>query len=69
VDLCKKKKCSGNQEEIDGQIGQTWIWTAIDTPSRLLITFWVGGRELDDARMFLKDLVTRLHGKPLFVSD
>jgi IS1 family transposase len=69
VDICKKKRCSGSQEDLDGQYGQTWIWTAIDTPSRLLIAFLVGGRELDDARKFLKDLVGRLKGKPLFVSD
>jgi hypothetical protein len=34
-----------------------------------LITFWIGGRELDDARMILKNLMTRSQGKPLFVSD
>jgi hypothetical protein len=35
----------------------------------LLITFHVGGRELDDARKFLKDLTSRYICKPLFVSD
>jgi len=34
-----------------------------------LITFWIGGRELDDARRMLKDLTARGKGKPLFVSD
>lgn len=34
-----------------------------------MITFYVGGRELGDARRFLEDLVSRLEGKPLFVSD
>jgi hypothetical protein len=34
-----------------------------------LITFWIGGRELDDARRMLKDLTGRCLGKPLFVSD
>jgi len=34
-----------------------------------MITFWIGGRELDDARMMLKDLTARCQGKPLFVSD
>jgi hypothetical protein len=38
-------------------------------PTRLLITFWIGGRELDDARQMLKDLIGRCLGKPLFVSD
>jgi hypothetical protein len=36
----------------------------------LLITFWIGGRELEDARQMLHDLVKRAAGrKPLFVSD
>jgi len=35
----------------------------------LLITFWIGGRELDDARHMLRDLAGRASGKPLFVSD
>lgn len=34
-----------------------------------MITFWIGGRELDDARRMLKDLTSRCQGKPLFVSD
>ncbi len=69
MDVCKKKRCAVSQEDVKGQHGQTWIWTAIDTPSRLLIAFWIGGRELNDAREFLKDLVSRFKGKPLFVSD
>ena len=41
----------------------------VGAPTRLLITFWIGGRELDDARRMLRDLTARCHGKPLFVSD
>jgi len=69
VDLCKKKESSGSAEELELQYGRTWIWTAIDAPTRLLITFWVGGRNLDDARRMLKDLTARCQSKPLFVSD
>ncbi|MFO7713333.1 hypothetical protein [Desulfosarcina sp.] len=55
--------------DLEKQYGQTWIWTAIDAPTRLLITFWIGGRELDDARRMLCDLTDRYPNKPLFVSD
>jgi hypothetical protein len=34
-----------------------------------LITFWIGGRELEDARQMLGDLASRTPSKPLFVSD
>ena len=69
MDLCKKKKSSGSAENIEKQYGQTWIWTAMDAPTRLLITFWIGERGLDDARQMLKDLTSRIQDKPLFVSD
>jgi len=67
--ICKKKKCSDSQEELECQYGQTWIWTAIDAPTRLLITFWIGRRELDDARRLIKDLTCRIQGKPLLVTS
>ena len=38
-------------------------------PTLLLITFWIGGCEFEDARQMLKDLTDRLIAKPLFVSD
>jgi IS1 family transposase len=69
MDLCKKKKSSDDPGDLENQYGQTWIWTAIDAPTRLLITFWIGGRELDDARRLLRDLTDRAQNKPLFVSD
>ena len=69
MDLCKKKESSGSAEDLEREYGQTWIWTAIDAPSRLLITFWIGGRELIDARQMLQDLTSRSRAKPLFVSD
>lgn len=34
-----------------------------------MITFWIGGRELEDARQMLKDLIARYKDKPLYVTD
>jgi IS1 family transposase len=68
-DLCKKKESSGSTEDLERQYGRTWVWTAIDAQTRLLITFCIGGRELGDARQMLKDQTDRCQGKPLFVSD
>ena len=62
--LCKKKK-SADQEEI----GRKWIWTALDTSTRLLVSFLIGDRSLEDAHSFLKDVVSRIVDIPLFVSD
>jgi IS1 family transposase len=53
----------------DENVGEHWIWTAIDAKTRLMVSYMVGHRTLDDARRFLKDLTSRLEGKPLFTSD
>jgi IS1 family transposase len=64
VVVCKKKKRVSEQE-----LGKKWIWTAIDTPTRLIVCFLIGDRTLEDARRFLKDLVSRTKHQPLFTSD
>ena len=62
--FCKKKKRVSEQE-----LGKKWIWTAIDTLTRLIVCFLIGDRTLEDARQFLKDLVSRTEERPLFTSD
>jgi hypothetical protein len=44
VVLCKKKKRVSEQE-----LGKKWIWTAIDTPTRLIVCFLIGDRTLEEA--------------------
>lgn len=66
--LCKKKK-SSDDGELEEEYGQTWIWTAIDAATRLLVCFFIGGRTKEDSRAFLRDLASRIDSKPLFVSD
>lgn len=68
MDICKKKKNLSPQDLEDKQ-GKKWIWTAVDTSTRLIICFLVGDRNWEDARRFLTDLTSRLVEKPLFVSD
>ena len=66
--FCKKKKTIRQQED-DQEIGKKWIWTALDTTTRLLVCFLVGDRTLEDARCFLSDFTSRIEQLPLFVSD
>jgi len=66
--LCKKKK-NITEQELEKEFGKKWIWTAIDTPTRLIVCFLIGDRTLEDARKFLKDLVSRTEDLPLFTSD
>jgi IS1 family transposase len=66
--LCKKKK-DLSEQELEQEFGKKWIWTALDTTTRLIVCFLIGDRTLEDARKFLKDLVSRTEELPLFTSD
>jgi len=65
-----KKKQSQTQEDIEKEHGRSWIWTALDAKTRLLLHFVIGDRTLKSATTFLKEIKNRLaEGKPLFTSD
>jgi len=68
VDFCTEKKAV-SEEDIENEYGRTWIWTALDANSRLIIGYLIGDRTLENCREFLKDLSSRIENKPLFVSD
>lgn len=68
VGICKKKR-NVSEEELEKEIGKRWVWTALDTKTRLIVCFLIGERTLEDARCFLKDLIFRVEKKPLFISD
>ena len=68
MDLCKKKKtlCP---EDFEKEYGRQWIWTSLDPESKVIINFFIGQRTLEDCKIFIKDLVSRIQSKPLFTSD
>ncbi len=66
--FCSEKK-SLSEEDLEQGFGRTWIWSAIDPESRLIIFHSVGDRTLEDCRTFFKGLLKRIDNKPLFVSD
>jgi IS1 family transposase len=68
VDLYKKKKALSEQD-FENEYGRHWIWSSLDPESKLIINFFVGQRTLEDCRCFIKKLVSRIRGKPLFTSD
>jgi IS1 family transposase len=82
MDIRKKKQCdetfeeeledicfTGEEDIEEIKIGRVWIWTAIDTASRLLFCWRVGGHKLRDAMLMIGEVDKRLVGMPLFVSD
>ena len=66
--LCKKKKAL-SREDFEQQYGRHWIWTALDPESKLLISFFIGQRTLEDCKLFIEDLAGRIKTRPLFTSD
>ena len=65
--LCIKKTL--DESELQLQYGQTWIWAALDSTTRLIVSYLVGNRTLDSCREFLKQLHSRVDNIPLFTSD
>lgn len=49
--------------------GDVWNWTAIDSDSKLIISFHVGLRTQDDADHFMLDLAGRITSRPQLTSD
>jgi IS1 family transposase len=49
--------------------GDVWTWTAIDSDTKLIATWLVGGRDTYAATTFLRDLRTRVVGMPQITTD
>jgi IS1 family transposase len=49
--------------------GDTWTWTAIDADSKLIISWLVGLRDSDHAKVFIQDLAERLSNKVQLTTD
>ena len=49
--------------------GEVYTWTALDTDSRLILTWAVGSRGTEDATAFMRDLRLRVVGRPQISTD
>lgn len=49
--------------------GDTWTWTAIDSDSKLIVSYMVGGRDAGYAVAFLDDLRDRLANRVQLTTD
>ena len=49
--------------------GDTWTWTALDADSKLIVTYFVGGRDGECAMWFIDDLRSRLANRVQLTSD
>lgn len=42
-------------------VGDVWTWTALDSDTKLMISWLVGGRDADSACEFMRDVKNRIH--------
>ena len=64
----KEKNVPGNRRGQFGY-GDVWTWTALDSDSKLVPVWLVGGRDAGDAYEFLSDLRTRLTNRVQLTTD
>jgi IS1 family transposase len=64
-----KQKNVATAKAAPANAGDVWTWTAIDADTKLIPTWFVGGRESDSAIIFMDDLASRLANRVQLTSD
>ena len=64
----KQKNVAAAKAAPDGA-GDTWTWTALDADSKLIISYFVGGRDGECAKWFMCDVADRLANRVQLTSD
>ncbi|MCK5519420.1 MAG: helix-turn-helix domain-containing protein [Alphaproteobacteria bacterium] len=65
--------CYSKQKNVpngkEGQAGNLWTWTAIESKSKMILSWLVGGRDSDTALDFIADLKGRLANRVQLTTD
>ncbi|NGO54509.1 DDE-type integrase/transposase/recombinase [Allomesorhizobium camelthorni] len=64
----KQKNVAAMKNAVDGA-GDTWTWTALDSDSKLIISWLVGGRDGEYALAFMDDVKDRLANRVQLTTD
>jgi IS1 family transposase len=64
-----KQKNVATAKAAPADAGDTWTWTAIDADSKLIVSYFVGGRDGECAMIFTDDLRSRLANRVQLTSD
>lgn len=64
-----KQKNVATAKAAPADAGDTWTWTAIDADNKLIVSYFVGGRDSECAMWFIDDLRSRLAGRVQLTSD
>jgi len=64
----KERNVATAKTAVDGA-GDVWTWTAIDADTKLIPSWFVGGRDSDAAMIFMDDLAKRLANRVQLTSE
>lgn len=64
----KQRNVAGAKAAPDGA-GDTWTWTALEADTKLIVSYFIGGRDGECAMWFIDDLRTRLANRVQLTSD
>jgi IS1 family transposase len=64
-----KQKNAPTAKAAPANAGDVWTWTAIDADTKLIPSWFVGGRDSDAAIIFMDDLRSRLANRVQLTSD
>ncbi len=54
--------------EKKGEAGDVWTWTALDSDSKMIVSWFVGDRSQNSAMIFMKDVASRVGSERVQVS-
>ncbi len=64
-----KQKNVATAKAAPANAGDTWTWTAIEADTKLIVSYFVGGRDGECAMWFIDDLRARLANRVQLTSD
>jgi len=56
-------------EEKLGEAGDVWTWVGIDADTKLIISWYLGGRDADSANYLMQDLASRISNRVQLTTD
>ena len=65
----KAKNVTPEMSERVPGAGDVWTWVAIDAETKLVPSYWIGRRDLPNARAFIGDLASRLASRVQITTD
>lgn len=67
--FCYAKQKNADKANAPTFAGDVWTWTSIDADSKLIINWFVGGRDAEYADHFMQDLADRLDNRVQLTTD